>query len=331
MTAVSIIVPCYNEQETIRLLLEAVRGQTYPLDQMEVVIADGMSSDKTRAVISQYQQEHPDLKIQLVNNPQRNIPSALNHAIRAAGGEIIIRLDAHSVPGKDYVERCVTGLQAGLGDNVGGVWDIQPWRSTWQARSIAAAAAHPMGVGGARYRYASQPAYVDTVPFGAFYRSLFDRVGLFDETLLTNEDYELNVRIRQAGGKIWMDPAIKTVYFARPTLASLARQYWRYGFWKGQMLRRYPETIQWRQALPPLFVLGLVGLALLALFWPFARWLLLLAAGGYALVLVAGGIHTALRKRDPGLLLGVPLAIAVMHFCWGSAAWFSLAGKSSKK
>ena len=212
---VSIIVPCRNEQNTICLLLDAIHTQTYPCDRMEVLIADGLSTDETRQRIAEFKAGHPDLTVQVIDNPQLNIPAGLNRAIAAAQGELIVRLDAHSVPRSDYVAGCVAALQQGLGDNVGGVWEIYPGGVGWQARAIAAAAAHPLGVGDAHYRYTDTPQQVDTVPFGAFSRSLIDRVGPFDESLLTNEDYEFNVRVRQAGGKVWLDPAIRSTYFAR--------------------------------------------------------------------------------------------------------------------
>ncbi len=262
MPAVSVIVPCYNEQNTILLLLEAIYAQTYPRPQMEVVIADGLSKDQTRWQIADFQARHPDLTVQIVDNPNRTIPSGLNRAIQAAQGEMIVRLDAHSVPQPDYVARCVTALEQGFGNSVGGVWEIRPRGSGWQACAIALAAAHPFGVGDAHYRYTTTAQVVDTVPFGAFHRSLVERIGYFDEHLLTNEDYEFNVRLRQAGGKIWLDPAIRSIYFARANLVELARQYWRYGYWKARMLRRYPGTVRWRQALPPLFVLSLLILLL---------------------------------------------------------------------
>jgi hypothetical protein len=170
------------------------------------------------------------------------------------------------MPYPDYIERSVADLQAGFGENVGGTWEIQPGAQTWVAQSIAAAASHPLGVGDALYRHTDRAAHVDTVPFGAFKRELLALIGFFDESLLTNEDYEFNARIRRSGGKIWLDPSIRSVYFARPTLAKLARQYTRYGFWKWRMLRRYPETLRWRQALPPLFVFSLIGGAVLAIF-----------------------------------------------------------------
>ena len=188
MPKVSIIVPCYNEQNTIRLLLEAIREQTFTRSEMEVIVSDGMSTDQTRQRIAGFQGDFPDLDVRVVDNTLRTIPSAVNRAIESSRGEIIIRLDAHSKPYPDYVANCVNALEEKRGDNVGGVWEIRPGARSWIAESIAVAAAHPLGVGDALYRHTKQAALVDTVAFGAFHRSCIDTVGLFDETLLTNED-----------------------------------------------------------------------------------------------------------------------------------------------
>lgn len=319
MLEVTIIVPCYNEQETISLLLEAILAQSYPVSRIEVVIADGCSSDQTRTRIQDFQARHPELAVKVVDNYPRVIPAALNRAIEAAQGEFIIRLDAHSIPAPDYVERCIAALKARRGENVGGVWHIRPGKDTWIARSIAAAASHPLGVGDALYRLGGPARAVDTVPFGAFYRRIFDEVGYYDEQLLTNEDYELNTRIRQRGGVIWFDPDIRSIYFARKNLSDLARQYARYGYWKAQMLRRYPDTLRWRQFLPPAFVAALIALALSAPWLPFFRWLLLLQVGGYNLILWMAGAYLSITKKSLALLLGLPLAIATMHLTWGAA------------
>jgi succinoglycan biosynthesis protein ExoA len=324
MQSVSIIVPCFNEEKTIRLLLNALYAQTYPHAAMEVVIADGMSSDGTRQQVTAFQDEFPDLRLRVIDNPQRTIPAALNRAIATAQGEVIVRLDAHSVPRPDYVTRCVAALDAGLGDNVGGVWEIRPQGEGWQARSIAAAASHPLGVGDAHYRYTTEAKVVDTVPFGSFKRALVERIGFFDESLLTNEDYEFNVRLRQSGGKVWLDPAIRSVYFARPTLGELARQYWRYGYWKARMVRRYPGTIRWRQALPPAFVASLFILGLGALWFPLVAWIFMIELASYVFILLLFGVQMGLKKKDIGLIFGVPLAIASMHLTWGSAFLWSL-------
>jgi len=322
---VSIIVPCYNEQATIRLLLEAVLQQTYPRGRMEVVIADGLSTDRTREEVAAFQKEHPDLAIQVVDNPQKIIPAGLNVALATARGEIVVRLDGHCIPYPDYVARSVTDLEQGLGDNVGGVWEIRPGSAGWIAQAIAVTAAHPLGVGDALYRRQdSRAGEVETVPFGAFRRTLVEKVGRFDETLLTNEDYEFNVRIRLNGGRVWLDPAIRAVYFARANFSALARQYWRYGYWKLRMLRRYPATIRWRQALPPLFVLSLLGLAVLAPWWRLARLGLAAECALYGLALLLAGVQAAVRQKKPALVIGLPLGIAVMHFAWGSGFIWSL-------
>ncbi len=290
---------------------------------MEIIIADGLSTDRTREVIAGFNQNHPDLKIMVVENPAKHIPSGLNRALEAATGTYIVRLDAHSVPHSEYVERSIQSLTEGRGDNVGGVWDIQPSSNTWIARAIAAAASHPLGVGDAKYRYGGPAQQVDTVPFGAFHRSLIEKIGPFDETLLSNEDYEFNVRIRKAGGKIWLDPAIRTIYYARRSLYELARQYWRYGYWKAQMLRRYPDTIRWRQ-LSALLVLSLGGLGILSLIFPWARWLLGIEILVYSGALLTAGLQSSLQNKDITLLPGVPLAIATMHLSWGTAFLWSI-------
>ena len=320
---VSIIVPCLNEQATIQKLLASLRLQTYPLGRMEVVVADGLSTDNTREEITSFSREHPDLSVRVVENRARSIPSGVNQAIRESRGGIIIRLDAHSMPIPEYVERCVAAHQDGKGDNVGGVWDIHPGADTWIADSISSAAAHPLGVGDAMYRLNAKPGAVDTVPFGSFRRSLIERIGAFDETLLSNEDYEFNTRVREAGGVVWLDPSIRSVYFARGTLGKLAVQYLRYGYWKLKMLKRYPRTLRWRQALPPAFVFLLVSLSVLSLWFGFARSLLALQLTAYFTVLLMAGIQLAVRKKKGYLVWGLPLSIATMHVCWGAGFLWS--------
>ena len=214
---VSIIVPCYNEVKTIQQVLAGFLSQSYPRQFMEVIIADGLSTDGTRREIAAFARDHEDLSITVLDNPKRIIPAALNLALKAAHGDIILRFDGHSIPYPDYVDNCVRDLEAGLGEIVGGTWEIRPGAETWIARSIASAAAHPLGVGDALYRHSDTPAYVDTVPFGAFKKDLLASVGNYDENLKVNEDYEFNTRVRVKGGRIWMNPAIRSVYFARST------------------------------------------------------------------------------------------------------------------
>jgi glycosyltransferase involved in cell wall biosynthesis len=320
---VSLIIPCYNEENNIQDLLAAICEQSFPITDLEVIIADGMSSDRTRDKIQEFAESVPELKIRVLDNTKRTIPTALNLAIQAANGEYIIRMDAHSQPHPNYIEYCLRALEAGKGDNVGGVINVKQEDRGWIAQSIATAAAHPLGVGDARYRTGTKAQEVDTVPFGAFHTSLIDKVGLFDESLLSNEDYEFNVRIRKMGGKIWLDPEIKASYLSRSTIKALAAQYWRYGFWKLRMLTRYPETLRWRQ-LAGLFVLSWLVWGILSIWFQWARWLLLAQAVIYFLSLLIGGIQAAIQYKKTYLVIGLPLAIITMHFSWGTGFLWSL-------
>ena len=321
---VSIVIPCYNEEKTIEALLSAILGQTHPVDQMEVVIADGMSTDRTRERIAAFKLAHPEVDLRVFENIQRTIPAALNQAIEASRGEVISRMDAHAIPAADYIERSLSALEAGLGDNVGGVIEIRPGADSWIAEAISIATAHPLGVGDARYRTATRAMEADTVAFGTYYRSLLEKVGKYDETLLVNEDYEFNTRIRKASGRIWVDPAIRCIYYSRANLRSLARQYYTYGYWKYLMLRRYPETLRWRQALPPVFVSGILMLLLLSTIWTFAGILLATFLLLYLVILAGGSLLPAMRRKKPLLVVGIPIAIVTMHFSWGSGFMWSM-------
>jgi len=316
---VSILIPCYQEEKTIGRLLAAIRAQTFPLDRMEVLVADGFSTDRTREMIELFSRTFPELEVRILDNPKRIIPAALNLAIHASRGEILLRLDGHSLPSAGYVNTCVRLLAEGKGDMVGGVWHVEPGDDSWQARSIAAAASHPVGVGDAYYRWAVTAREVDTLAFWAFSKAWIDRVGLFDESLRSNEDYDFNSRFRAAGGRIWLDPSVACVYYARSRFGALARQYWRYGFWKARMARRKPETLRWRQILPPL---GVVAIALSIVAGVFFPWTLRLTGSIlalYVLTILAVGIQSAWRLTSWDLVFGVPVAIPLMHGVWGGA------------
>ena len=323
---VSIVLPCYNERRTIRRVLDGVVRQTFPLSSLEIVLADGMSTDGTREAVLEFSREHPELIIRIIDNPSRTIPAALNRAIEVARGETLVRLDAHSIPADDYVRRCLEVLDATGAANVGGVWEIRPGGRGWMAKAIARAASHPLGAGDARYRIRGAPGEVDTVPFGAFRRQWVERVGSFDETLLANEDYEFNYRLRQAGGKVWFDPSIRSTYFARKTLPELWRQYSRYGYWKARMLLRYPRSLRWRQALPPLFVLLTAAELAVGAVWAPALGLLGIQWTAYAAILLLAGILEAGRGRDAALIVGLPVSWGSMHLAWGASFWWGIVG-----
>ena len=311
--------------------MDSILAQTHPIQDMEVIIADGGSSDGTRQVIQAFARQHSELRLKLVGNPAGTIPAGLNKAISEANGSTIVRLDAHSRPHVDYIERSLEILAATRAANVGGMWEIRPSGDGWMSRSIAKAGASWLGAGDARYRVGGEPGPVDTVPFGAYRKEWLDKIGPFDETLLTNEDYEYNYRIRQAGGVVWFDPGIRSLYFARSSLSALARQYARYGHWKARMLLKHPQSIRWRQLIPGGFVLTVLILAAVSMFSAGARPLLAAMLGIYAAVVLTAGAYFAAQMRDIGMLVGYPLAIAVMHFAWGGAfLWGLMTGAAEK-
>ena len=327
---VSIVVPCYNEEKTIGLLLKAIQKQDYPLSNIEIVIADALSTDATKKKISEFIKSTPSIIVKVVDNAKQTIPSGVNCAAKAAKGEILIRLDAHSEPNKEYVKISVDLLRNNVAENVGGIWEIQPGEDTCIANAIAKAAAHPLGAGDAKYRISTKAQYVDTVPFGAFYKKTFENIGRLDETLLANEDYEFNARLKNSGGRIWLDPRIRSKYYARKNLKELAKQYWRYGYWKVRMLQRYPATIRWRQAIPPLFVASIYFLGVLSIFNPFTRIILGVEFGIYLLIAVLIGLQSAIKHSDLCFTL-MPFAIITMHFSWGSGFIHSLFTSARKE
>ena len=273
-------------------------------------------------IVGRYQRHYSDLPLGCVLHPGAGIAEAVNSGIEAAQGEIIVRLDGHSRPAPDYVGRALDALRETGAAVVGGVWDIAPWGSSRIAEAIARAVAHPVGAGNATYRTARTTeggrTEVDTVPFGCFRKTTWEALGGFDERLLTNEDYEFNYRARSSGSVVVLDPDIRCTYFARTTLADLASQYFRYGWWKAQMLKRHPRSLRWRQALPGALVPLFVCLAVAGLVWPVSTLLL----GGFALVygaiLSVAAVQVAGRQRRWGLVWPLMATLAIVHGSWST-------------
>lgn len=317
--AVSVVIPCYNEERFIGKVLENLSGQYAPA-QFEIIVVDGMSTDQTRTAVAEFMRLHPEIAVRLIDNPARNIPTALNLGIESARHEIIIRMDAHSIPSENYVRRCVEGLRDGEASIVGMPWRIHAGEDSVAARAIALAVAHPFGIGDAKYRLAASASqFVDTVPFGAYRKSLWQDLGGYDEKLLSNEDYDFHYRVRQRGGRILLDTGGHSIYFARPTFKALATQYARYGRWKAQMIKRHPRSLRLRQLAAPLFVLSLIVLTALSL-W---RWLafeaLLLVVLPYLALALFFAAKLSRQARDWRLLPAIVLAFLIIHISWGSS------------
>jgi glycosyltransferase involved in cell wall biosynthesis len=255
---VTIAMPCLNEERFIEACLASVRRQDYPADRYEVLVADGGSTDKTREILARLGAEDP--RIRMVDNPARIQAPAMNQMVRAARGDVVVRMDVHCEYADDYVRRCIEALERTGADNVGGAQRARA--KTFFQKALCAALESPLGVGGAKYRGAEYEGFVDTVFLGAFRRRVFETVGLYDPRAITNEDAELNQRIIAEGGKVFLSKDIVVHYYPRDSFSSLAKQYFKYGRGRARTLLKLRTFLSPRPALPFLMVCG--GTALLA-------------------------------------------------------------------
>ena len=314
LAKVSVIVPVRNEEQYLATCLTSLLSQTYPPEAYEVIIVDGRSSDRSRDIVAGFCREHANLRC--MDNPAGIAPCAMNIGIRNAHGEIIIRADGHNSYPPDYVANCVKYLEQTGADNVGGPWLTVPANESFGARLVVAILTSPFGVGDSRFRISSIEGYVETVPFGAFRKELFDRIGMYNEKLVRNQDNELNARIRESGGKIYQTPALRTEY--HPVT----------GFWK--LLKVTLKTSQWhlfslseniralsvRHLAPALFVIGLAVLLFGCIFSHVA----LLALGTFLLIyLLVGFCIAGLRSRmhGPAICCTLPFACLCFHLAYG--------------
>ena len=305
---VSVVIPMRNEAPHIATCIESVLKQDYPADRFEVVVVDGESDDSSMDVLRGYGE-----RLRILRNPSRIVPTAMNIGIRAARGAIIARVDAHTLLESDYLRIGVETLQRTAADNVGG-----PMRHVGggpMGDAIALAMASRFGIG-AYFHFAQDDREVDTVYMGMYPRRVFERIGLFDEELVRNQDDELNYRLRKAGGTIFITTRMRSHYQNRQGLRTLWRQFFQYGMWKIRVLQKHPRQMSPRQFVPPAFVLSVLLTAVAAPWLPVARWLLGAALGAYGVALVAAAGVVARRHgwRHFGRVLA---AFATMHVGWG--------------
>jgi glycosyltransferase involved in cell wall biosynthesis len=256
------VVPCRNEGGQIQAVLRSILAQREPAGGFEIVLADGGSTDGTREILQKAARTDP--RIRMVDNPKRIVPTGLNAAIRAAHGEIILRMDAHTEYAPDYVLRCVEVLEQTGAANVGG--PARTKADTCMGRAIAAAYHSSFSVGGARFHDPNYEGYVDTVTYGCWPRSTFEKFGLFDEEFVRNQDDEHNLRINRGGGKVYQSPKIKSWYRPRGSLRALFNQYMQYGYWKVRVIQKHKLPASWRHLVPGTFVLTLATLLMLSAF-----------------------------------------------------------------
>jgi glycosyltransferase involved in cell wall biosynthesis len=317
--SVSVIIPMRNECDHIHACLQSLLKQDYPLNQIEILVVDGRSTDRSRQVVEEYARQRPNLE--LLDNPKQSTPAALNVGIRRALGEVVLRIDAHSRIPVDYVRQCIFALRQSGADAVGGV--MCPIGQGYIGQAIALAVSSRFGAGDSKYHYAKKAAFVDTVPWPAYRREIFREVGLFDETLIRNQDYELNYRIRQQGGNLFFSPAIRYYYIPRSSLPALWRQYFQYGRWKIRTLQKHPGSLRWRQIIPPLLVIAVLGSLLLCLLWTPGCLILGLVVIIYLLTNLIVSTIMALRRNWRFIPI-LPIAFVCIHFAWGLGFWYSL-------
>ena len=316
----SVICPIYNEESRIEECILSILAQDYPKEDLEVLFVDGQSSDRTRDVIEKYMREYPF--IQLLDNPKRIAPAALNIGIRASSGDIIMRLDAHAKYPDDYFSLLVNKLKQTEADNVGGVCRTLPAKDTAICRAIAHAMSSPFGMGNSHFRIGtSHEMWVDTVPFGCFRRELFDKIGLFDEELVRNQDDEFNGRIVKNGGKILLLPQVVVDYFARDSISKTARMFYQYGLFKPLVNKKLHKPATLRQFFPPLFVAGVVAGGLISCFSTVMGWIYLSILVLYLLLGLAFGLRCTRRLPD---VMIMPVIFAIIHINYGSGYWVGI-------
>lgn len=312
---VSVVVPCRNEARFIGGCLDSILANDYDAARVEVLVIDGASDDGTPDIVSQYAKR--DGRVRLLHNPRRITPAALNVGIRAALGDVIVRMDAHNAYPPTYISSLIGWLRRSGADNVGGIWITQATGHSPVARAIALGLSHPFGVGNSYFRIGStNPRWVDNVPFGCYRREVFDRIGLFDEDLVRNQDDELNLRLVRAGGRILLVPSIVSYYHSRPTLTKLARMNFQYGYFKPLVIRKIGAVMTVRQVVPATFVASLVVAGILAPFSAVSAALFVGVAGTYA---VAAAISAIVAVPRHGVLTAAALAAVfpTMHVSYG--------------
>jgi succinoglycan biosynthesis protein ExoA len=318
--SVSIVVPCRNEARAIDAFLNSLLNQELEDINWEAIIADGMSDDGTRKVLQQFSTEHRQIRI--IDNPSHIASTGLNACIRAAKGEIIIRMDVHTEYKADYVQRCVEVLGRTKASNVGGA--CVAVQTGYVGRAIAGAFHSPFAVGGARWHQPTYEGPVDTVHLGCWRREVLEQIGCFDETLVRNQDDELNLRLTRAGGTIWQSPEIVSWYHPRSSLGGLFRQYFQYGFWKVAVIKKHRLPASWRHLVPGAFVLAnfvVLAAAILGIIFRRGPSTWFTAAGmgmdiAYVVaVLVAASI---VAKKDGWILFPIlPLVFSSYHIAYG--------------
>jgi succinoglycan biosynthesis protein ExoA len=312
---VTVVVPCLDERDYVESSVATLRKQDYPEDRLEIVIADGGSTDGTAEILQRIAAEDP--RVRVIGNPARLQAAGLNAAIRASRGDVIVRADIHSVYAPDYVRKCVEVLARTGAENAGGV--PRPLARTGFQRALCAALESPLGVGWARHRTADAEGFTDTVSFGAFRRRVFETVGMYDPRAITNEDAELNQRLLERGGKIYLSREILVHYHPRRSYRDLARQYYKYGRGRARTALKHRGLPVLRPVIPFAMVVGgavMISVRRLRPFAPLALALYAVSTGVEAARVGARGHRPLVWSMFPVMHVahGVGFAAGLVHY-----------------
>lgn len=314
MPAISVIVPMRNEAKTISACLRSLLSQTLPPSEYEIIVVDGMSEDGSRTFALNFQAERPNLKV--ISNPARIMPVGMNIGLRHAGSPVVVVAGAHTTYPSHYLETCLKYLDKTGADVVGGPLLTLPHGPRLVSRIIAVILSSPFGVGNVAFRTGLREGWVDAVPYGAYRRMIFDRCGMYDESLVRAQDAELHARIRRQGGRIYQTPELVTCYQAVSSFQNLWRKAFLDGFWQCIAALKNPHCFSPRRFVPAAMVLLLAGIVLLAVLFP-ATWVLILAA--MLLYLIAGYYFGSTQSGTTGFLTRflLPFFAFPFHVCYG--------------
>jgi succinoglycan biosynthesis protein ExoA len=324
--SVSVVVPCRNERDHIEICVRSILSQEPPPGGFEIIVADGMSDDGTRDILTRLAAEDPRLR--MIDNPRRITPCAMNTGIQAARGRYIAIMGAHTEYAPGYLRACVELLEEHPEVCCSGGPIVSRGTSRF-GQAIAAAMSHRLGVGNAKHRFPDYEGYAEGACYPMFRKEIFERVGLYDETLVRNQDDDLNYRIAHRGEKVFISPRASCSYYVREAPLSLFRQYFQYGYWRVAVLRkhRFPASI--RQLVPVLFFL--LMLVLLPIGARLSGWWRLVAVAlpiAYGSTLMAAGAQTAVSgKRGTLVALMFPVAAAIMHVAYAAGFAWALVGR----
>lgn len=318
---ISIIIPCRNEELLIGKCLDSILTNTFPKQRMEILVVDGMSNDATMSILKSYKKHHP--LIHILENKKKIIPAAMNIGIRHGKGDIIIKMDAHTIYNKDYIAKCIEYLQKYHADNVGGILINRPRNNSLTSSSIAFCLSHVFGSGNSYFKTGSDRVrFVDTVAFGCYPKDTFKRIGLYNEHFVRSSDMELNIRLKNAGGKILLVPDIVGYYYADISFYEFWKHNFKDGVWTTYPLKFTRSIFSFRHFIPFIFIGALAGSLMLSLI--FSMFLLIFFSIVFLYILAALiiALDIAFKEKDIRYLLFIPAVFIIRHVGYGIGSWW---------